>query len=375
MKTLKIHTFIRDLEKFYDDYCLFKTLFHNCEVISRNDNIFILTYKGNSFKAIFDENHEYDDDSIDILPYSFNGIRDLSKLKQSGNWIVLSVLAEKIFPDPNYDRYPYSYFEIESEVTKYKEIEYYSDQINLIENEYKNNFILTNTYFYWFRKHNYRIAYEFKDIHNKLSYPYKIGYLIYRNDGVRAEIAKKLNDIEDCFVSQLVDKNEEVDLCFDGIKLNKLHSDLDFDNLIYTKYLYDVKDNYELILDMFFRLFPNFEVVISDETFARDGVSDFTHGYLSEKTWIPLLANMPFLTTHTYPLDCIQKMFNVNKHPFYNDIKEIQGNPNRLVNFIKYFLQNYDDNVLKLRNYTQEVHEILINRLRNENSLLEKILK
>ena len=84
---------------------------------------------------------------------------------------------------------------------------------------------------------------------------------------------------------------------------------------------------------------------------------------------------MPFLTTHTYPLDCIQKMFNVNKHPFYNDIKEIQGNPNRLVNFIKYFLQNYDDNVLKLRNYTQEVHEILINRLRNENSLLEKILK
>jgi len=41
MKTLKIHTFIRDLEKFYDDYYLFKTLFHNCEVISRNDNIFI----------------------------------------------------------------------------------------------------------------------------------------------------------------------------------------------------------------------------------------------------------------------------------------------------------------------------------------------
>lgn len=374
MKTLKIHTFIRDLEKFYDDYCLFKTLFHNCEVISRNDNIFILKYKGQNFKAIFDENHEYDNDSIDILPYSFNGIRDLSKLKKSGNWIVLSVLAEKIFPDKNFTQYPYSYYRIEEEIDNFKDKTFYSDQVELVKNEYKNEFILTNTYFYWSRKHNFRFAYEYKDIHNQINHKYKIGYNVYRNDKIRGKIAEKLNDIGDCFVSQLVDKNEEINLCFDGIRLNKLHSDLDFDNLIYTKYMYDVKDNYEVIVDMFFRLFPNFSVTLIDETFARND-NNFSHGFLSEKTWIPLLANMPFLSTHTYPLECIEKIFNVGKHPFYDDIKKVQCNVDGIVDFINYFLSDYENNLILLKNYTKSIHDILIHRIRNENSLLEKILK
>lgn len=374
MKTLKIHTFIRDLEKFYDDYYLFKTLFHNCEVISRNDNIFILTYKGQSFKAIFDENHEYDGDSIDILPYSFNGIRDLSKLKEKGNWIPLTILAEKIFPDENFKQYPYSYYKLEEEIPNFKDKTFYSDQVELTKSEYKNKFILTNTYFYWNRKHNFRFAYEYKDIHTQINHKYKIGYNVYRNDKIRGKLAEKLNNIDDCFVSQLVDKNEQLNLCFDGIKLNKLHSDVDFDNLIYTKYMYDVKGNYEVIVDMFFRLFPNFSITLIDETFARND-NNFTHGFLSEKTWIPLLANMPFLSTHTYPLECIQKIFNVGKHPFYDDIKKAQCNIDGLITFIKYFLTDYENNLILLKNYTNSIHNILVHRLRNENSLLEKILK
>ena len=72
--------------------------------------------------------------------------------------------------------------------------------------------------------------------------------------------------------------------------------------------------------------------------------NNFKSQYLSEKTIGYVLANIPFISTHTYPLDILQSMLNLDKHPFYNQIQEVQGDTDKLAEFIKDFVKDFDKN-------------------------------
>ena len=116
-----------------------------------------------------------------------------------------------------------------------------------------------------------------------------------------------------------------------------------------------------------------YKVQICDESWS-DNVSDFTSQYLSEKTIGLVLANVPFICTHSYPYDCLTKLINAPKHPFYDESKKYQGNVDLFVEFVELFLSDFDKNYKLCKDWVQECHNIFMDRLYNENSMLDMII-
>jgi hypothetical protein len=100
---------------------------------------------------------------------------------------------------------------------------------------------------------------------------------------------------------------------------------------------------------------------------------EITSNYLSEKTYGMVLANIPFIPTHTYPLDILEKTLGVDKYPFYDDIKNSIGKIDNFVNFIEKFFINYDDNLKLCKNWVDICHNTLIKKINSENSFLSSI--
>jgi hypothetical protein len=132
-------------------------------------------------------------------------------------------------------------------------------------------------------------------------------------------------------------------------------------------------ENIEHYLDYLMRILPMSKMHILSETWDwKEG--DFTSNYLSEKTYGFLLSNIPFISTHQYPLDIIHKILNVGYHPFYNEIKNVNGNPEKFVLFVKHFMQNYEDNKKLCIIWSDVVHNKLMNIINEENSFLKNVI-
>ena len=91
------------------------------------------------------------------------------------------------------------------------------------------------------------------------------------------------------------------------------------------------------------------------------------------KTYGFLLAKVPFIPTHPYPLDIIQTILDVDLYPFYNEIKSIMGCPKKFVEFIKTFMDDFDKNHRLCKDWIESVHMKLMEKINNENSLLDLI--
>jgi len=122
--------------------------------------------------------------------------------------------------------------------------------------------------------------------------------------------------------------------------------------------------------DYYHRILSKAPVVLLDETHAYNKDSDIPMN-LSEKTYILILANKPFLSTHHYPLDIIKKYILNIEHPYYTEIKKCTNNSKELVNFINHFLDNFESMYPPLKKYTEMLNTKLKNILDNENSFLE----
>ena len=120
----------------------------------------------------------------------------------------------------------------------------------------------------------------------------------------------------------------------------------------------------------YFRILPQGKVQLLDETHVYSENED-TPMNLSEKTYIYLLANIPFISTHHYPLDLIKKHIIDLEYPYYDDIVKVSNNTNELVNFIKKFLNNFDEMYPKIKKWTDTVHKKLKNEIYTKNSFLE----
>jgi translation initiation factor 2 beta subunit (eIF-2beta)/eIF-5 len=150
------------------------------------------------------------------------------------------------------------------------------------------------------------------------------------------------------------------------INTNSTHGKTDFDDITYIS-------NHSGYMDMFFRVLPKAKMQILCESWSW-GNQEFTTQYLSEKTFSLLLAGIPFISTHDYPLQLIERMLNVSPHPFYNEFKRCRTNGKLFAEFVDKFLQNFDENYKKCKEWSDIVHNELINKIEHENSLLDLII-
>jgi len=376
MVKINIHCNFNNNHITFENYWLDKLFFHNTTLVDNiNVTESIRSYNGINFHIKWGNRIIPEQNSLNILPYGFNNVNEFVKVEQYPNttWIPVVITGEKIF---KFDKEPHlsSHLKLEDYSQFFKKHEIYSDNVNIKETlTYKNNFLLTNTYFGWMHKLNMRLMYEFNNIYRKLKFNKKIGYFIYRRTDFRYKLANYLNEIDDIFVSQYIDPNYKEFIPMENIHQNKLHSNNDFNDLLNTKFFITNNVYWSNLLDIYFRGLLESEMYLIDETYS-EFENNFTIMNLSEKTYLPILAKIPFLSTHSYPLECISKILDVELHPFYSEIKKVQGNPKLISEFIKIFLSNYTTNLKLCNDYVTLIHNKYINIIKNENSLLDKIL-
>jgi len=247
---------------------------------------------------------------------------------------------------------------------------------------------LTNDVFMWNYYARITWANEFKQIYKHLNAPHKLCISFRSPKPHRIEMCEKLGkqnnkDLYISYSSTFFEKREgEVDPAWEEIKYDETYlklknlpnvhinrvgnfSESDFENL-------SVSGNHSSYMefDYYFRILSKGKIQLLDETHSY--VSDDTIPMnLSEKSYILLLANIPFISTHYYPLDLIRKHILDIEYPYYDDIKKSSNNVDNLVIFIKKLLSNFDEMYPKIKEWTAQVHEELQKKIKTENSFLE----
>ncbi len=102
--------------------------------------------------------------------------------------------------------------------------------------------------------------------------------------------------------------------------------------------------------------------------------NEFNSQYLSEKTIGFILAGIPFISTHDYPLLMIEKILKVPPHPFLNESKKCRADAKLFAKFVNDFMKNYEDNYQLCKEWSDLVFDKFMYKIKNENSLFDLIL-
>jgi hypothetical protein len=73
-------------------------------------------------------------------------------------------------------------------------------------------------------------------------------------------------------------------------------------------------------------------------------------------------------------LDILQKILGVEKHPFYEQSKNSINNPQKFIEFVKKFMENFEINNNLCILWTNKCNSLLMEKINNENSLLNMII-
>jgi hypothetical protein len=87
-----------------------------------------------------------------------------------------------------------------------------------------------------------------------------------------------------------------------------------------------------------------------------------------------MLAGIPFISTHEYPLAIIEKVLLVPSHPFYESSKKCKANGKMFAKFVSEFLNNFQENYKLCKEWSDLVHHKLMHKMGEENSLLDMII-
>ena len=356
-----------DLEFVFDDI-----IHHNTDGFHIFDTREYFRIKSNNYRKVTnaDKNRIYSE-----MYSTLNGIQ---------NWIILFLYTEKIFTKNDEIDIQYKkdinedYIELLQLNNTIITDQFFLDK-ELEKTQYPtHNFVLTNTLFHWNEWASIRFYYEFKNIFEKLNQPYDIGFSVYFHKVERVELAcslAKLNNPK-IFISRKSPMKKVIDYrvhptpeimdaypnIFVNDKIGNNFNDISFIAQRSTR----------IGLDLFFRILPMSKVQIIAESWDWNK-SDYKSAFLSEKTYGMILANIPFIPTHTYPLYIIQQLLNIDEYPFYNKLKKCRGNIPEFTNFINEFMENFEDNLKLIKDWTNEAHIQLMNKINVENSLLELI--
>jgi len=404
-----VHNFFNEL--------LFITLAHNST--NRVYNIdtakkigtVLCEYNGNLFEFIFNPKLNDNTDGIHIIDYfsihrncytyeNFNHIKEISYdkmhdtkiikrivdlISDKKDWVFIYLRNEKVLAKsdiPNLE----TVVEVEELLQKLKNHIIISDNVFLndeIHSERYPNFFhaFTNTIHNWNDLIGIRWFYEFKDLFKNLNKPYDIGFSVRRLKQNRIEILKLLKkqnnkkiflSFTDVTVNQTKEQqikifNEHFSEFLDiGLDYNTKSGENDFEN---TTHINDLKP---IGLDLFFRILPKSKMQILDESWAHSPVT-YVHQYISEKTIGYILAEIPFISTQIYPLDILEKVLGLDRHPFYNEIKECYGDSKKFCIFVRNFLEDFDKNYLICLEWSKKANETFMNMLLSKNDLLDLI--
>lgn len=359
-----------------------------------------VNYKGNEIKFIFNPIINYNNDGLHLVDfftahaqrftdknytnliergtltdYDFlNKIDEITKNQK--NWIILFIRMEKIIG--KYEDTNIVYVnDIEEKIDKLKKHYIISDTIFLnevVKKNYLNHFsCLTNTIHQWNELISIRWYYEYKNIFEKLNQPYDLGFSIRNHKKHRIEIINGLANLDNdkIYLSRVDNSknnafNKLNNLFHKNIQKNITKGD-DFDDLNWLENIGEYQ-----YLDYLMRFLPMSKMQILSETWDYKN-GDYVSIFISEKTYGFLLSNIPFISTHSYPLEIIKKALQVNEHPFYNEIKTLNGNTKKFVEFVEIFMKDFDKNYDLCKEWTQNVHDTLIKKIESENSLLDLI--
>jgi hypothetical protein len=151
------------------------------------------------------------------------------------------------------------------------------------------------------------------------------------------------------------------------INTNSIYGDNDFSDVSWIL-------NHHGYMDMFFRVLTKSKMQILCESWSWDS-REFSSQYLSEKTFALILSGIPFISTHEYPLQILQKILDLPPHPFYKESKMCKTNSKLFAEFVDKFLENFDENYKLCKEWSDLAHSKLIKLVENDNSLLNLILK
>jgi hypothetical protein len=348
-------------------------------------------YNGITFELIFNPTINDNVDGLHLIDYysirqdfqnysDFNdcgetdGFVDISVINRlcdiienKSNWLVLIFKTEKIFSkfdeEPNEHMIPF-----EETIDRLLNHKIITDNILLnhsFSNRYPNVYhTFTNTIFNWNGHNDLKWYYDFKYIFERLNHEYKLGYSIMTSKKHRKVIAEGLNGFKDITVSQ---SDKLTNNLIPNIEVNKINGETDFDNVDYIVNLHNG-------LDMFFKRLPKSKMHILDESHGGKNYEVVFH-YLTEKTLGFILAGIPFISTHSYPLDCIHKMVDIEEHPFMERFREHKGNPEMFVEFVKEFMWEFDYNYELCKKWSIKCHDKFIEKINKENSLFDLIEK
>jgi hypothetical protein len=392
---------------YYTDM-LFQKFFHNVknkemiEVDNTNGAIRNITfeYGGKNFEVLFNPEIN-DDEGIHIIDFfgalrqrgqdtNFDGTehrgsdsfaiieRMADLIEDKKNWVVSLFRTEKIFIKNDNAKVKtdgtIQIEEIENQILRL------SNHFILTDNVFTNKIVLskhpnlynpfTNIIFQWNEMISIRWFYDYKNVSDAIVPKYKMGYSVRAHKPLRVKIAEELTQIEDVFVSQTnVIEKDSIQPKYrkiEGAYLNDYDSEIDFQNL-------RVLTNITVGLDYFLRILPMSKIQICDESWAHNS-ADYHSQYLSEKSLGLILANVPFVSTHSYPYDCIMDLVEIRKHPFYDESKQYQGNAKLFADFVRTFISDFDNNYQLCKDWIKECHDIFIDRLHKENSMLDMMV-
>jgi len=397
-------SYIIYIHHFYSK-ALFYKLAHNTtdrvfNIDGDNTGFVNVKYKGNDIKFIFNPIINYNEDGLHLVDfytaflqrYIDPTYKDIIKrniitdndflikvnelIENQNNWIILFLRMEKI--TDKYEEKGNGYISpLEQSIEKLKNHRIISDSVflnDLIKFHYPNHFFcLTNTIFQWNEYISIRWHYEYKNIFEKLNQPYDLCFSVRHHKKNRIDIINGLAKLKNdrIYLSRVDNsKNKEFNGFNNSFEKN-IHSNItkgnDFDDISWLQNVGEYQ-----YLDYMMRILPMAKMhVLSESWDFKKG--DYASMYLSEKTYGFLLAKIPFIPTHPYPLDVIHHIFNIDVYPFYNEIKSIMGCPEKFAEFVKIFMNDFDKNHKLCKDWVESVHIKLMEKINNENSLLDLI--
>ena len=376
--------------------------------IENNVGSVLCKYKNTDIEFIFKQEISFEDDGYHILDYFtayFNSstdpkigpiLPDRSYMDRE-NQQILKIFINLLKDCPKNQKWLITYFRTEKIFQKYEEIgfdeksneiESLLEQLNqhyiITDNFFLNNhvkskyenvhFALTNSIFQWNKNLNIRWWYEFKQVYDRLNFEYDLMYSVRNHKSNRVSILNELKNLNNNKIylqtcdalnhNKYYKKNGS--LVSNDIKNNSIVGDTDFDDISYI-------ENLKGCNDIFFRVLTKAKMQILCESWSWS-TQTFTSQYLSEKTIGLLLAGIPFISTHEYPIEMVEKIFDVPPHPFYNESKKYKVDGKLFSKFVKEFMENFDENYVLCKEWSDMVHTKFMYRMNNENSLLDLIL-
>lgn len=309
-----------------------------------------------------------ENDSLSFLCYC------REKLEGRSNWILTFFRTEKLF--------------IGKESFEFDELDHVEEVLQeltshhlVTDNFFINqrvipsgiHFALTNTVFQWNETWAIRWYLELGKIHARLNFDWDLVYSVRNHKWQRVQYLTALADLQ--LPRLLVQRSDSLqnewyqryDERLQNIPKNSIYGMRDFDNLHYIK-------NHDGYLDAFFRVLLQGKMQILDESWSWSGV-DYTSQYLSEKTWGLILAKIPFISTHTYPLEILSLVLGIPQHPFFDQTRRCQADAQKLSLFVKEFMSDFASNYLLCKEWSDLCYDKLVRRIYTENSLLDLILK